>query len=527
MEKKFSLTVFLFKEYVENFDWCIKKEKDCRVISVNEELGTEGIIVVSETESKKPAWLELLNLYSNETIELKDNTSNKAALLLKVEDRIMAITFGYGRSFLVEEYIEKNFGFLSAINMIDTKRIRSINAATIEDMVVHTQKQSSYATGQEEFDLNVINDIMIAITGKAKNTNFADRVSGKDSLLVSVDMNHNEIVEKLQYYLHAYKSDKYKEAFAWIDNIREIRDKQIISKLESELQTKIKNNKLNKIYLTPPDTVDWEHVNGFMITGMNLRQSKKNNYSDEIPFEEYLYQIDDEIDLLSKMKRDKLLALNLHDESYTICSVFAALVAQVEFNNKTYILSDSNWYCIDDHFYDYVRKFISQIPVSDIELPDCESDEVEGIYNERVAEYEHFCLLDKRLMKVDGGVRQIEACDIYTDKNQFVHIKNKHNSAQLSHLFSQGRVSAECFISDQEFRKQVHDEVKKKFGNNIFSYRKKPGVGEYEVIYAIISKDIGSLEKTIPFFSMVNLMLAVQDLDRMHLKYSVKLIKRL
>lgn len=527
MEKKFSLTVFLFKEYVKNFDWCIKKEKDYRVISVNEELGAEGIIVVSDTESKKPAWLDLLNLYSNEAIELEDNTSNKAALLLKIEDRIMAITFGYGRSFLEEEYIEKNFGFLSAINMIDTKRIRSINAATIEDMVVHTQKQSSYATGQEEFDLNVINDIMTAITGKAKDTIFADRVSGKDSLLVSVDMNHSEIVDKLQYYLHAYKSDKYKEAFAWIDNIREIRDKQITSQLEAKLQVKIKNNELNNIYLTPPDTVDWNQVNGFMITGMNLRQSNKDNYSDEIPFEEYLHQIDDEVDLLSKMKRDKLLALNLLDEAYTICSVFTALVAQVELNNKTYILSDSNWYCIDDQFYEYVRRFVSQIPMSDIELPTCENSEVEGKYNERVAENEHFCLLDKKLMKVDGGVRQIEACDIYTDKNQFVHIKNKHSSAQLSHLFSQGRVSAECFISDQEYRKQLYNNVKTKLGKNIFSYKKKPGAGEYEVIYAIISKDIGPLEKTIPFFSMVNLMLAVQDLDRMHLKYSVKLIKRL
>lgn len=527
MEKKFSLTVFLFKEHVKNFDWCIKKEKDYRVISVNEELGTEGIIVVSDTESKKPAWLDLLNLYSSEEIELEDNTSNKAALLLKIEDRIMAVTFGYGRSFLEEEYIEKNFGFLSAINMIDTKRIRSINAATIEDMVVNTQKQSSYATSQEEFDLNVINDIMTAITGKAKNTIFADRVSGKDSLLVSVDMSHSEIVDKLQYYLHAYKSDKYKEAFAWIDNIREIRDKQIISHLEAKLQVKIKNNELNNIYLTPPDTIDWNQVNGFMITGMNLRQNNKDNYSDEIPFEEYLLQIDDEVDLLSKMKRDKLLALNMLDEAYTICSVFTALVAQVELNNKTYILSDSNWYCIDDHFYEYVRHFVSQIPMSDIELPACENSEVEGKYNERVAKNEHFCLLDKKLMKVDGGVRQIEACDIYTDKNQFVHIKNKHSSAQLSHLFSQGRVSAECFISDQEYRKQVYNNVKTKFGKNIFSYKKKPGAGEYEVIYAIISKDIGPLEKTIPFFSMVNLMLAVQDLDRMHLKYSVKLIKRL
>ena len=65
-----------------------------------------------------------------------------------------------------------------------------------------------------------------------------------------------------------------------------------------------------------------------------------------------------------------------------------------------------------------------------------------------------------------------------------------------------------------------------KFGAEPFNASVKPMSNEYEVIYAIIDdKDTGINEK-LPFFSKVNLMLTAQELERMHFKYSVCLIKR-
>ena len=49
---------------------------------------------------------------------------------------------------------------------------------------------------------------------------------------------------------------------------------------------------------------------------------------------------------------------------------------------------------------------------------------------------------------------------------------------------------------------------------------------EFEIVYAIISKKVEPLEKALPFFSMVNLMMSVQELDRMHMRYSVKIIQK-
>ena len=215
------------------------------------------------------------------------------------------------------------------------------------------------------------------------------------------------------------------------------------------------------------------------------------------------------------------------DDNYRlISSIYNALTAQVKYENKLYILSGKKWYLIEEQFYDRVVAEMKRIPESNINFPICNVGESEGDYNKRISERPGFCLMDKEMVGVLYGPKKIEACDIFTNKKQMIHVKKMHNSANLSHLFAQGKVSAECFMSDETYRKSVYDEVKKYLGDNIFDYRQKPSQNEFEIVYAIISKKVEPLEKTLPFFSMVNLMMSVRELDRMHMRYSVKIIQK-
>ena len=464
--------------------------------------------------------------FTDEEIEIRNNASNKALLLIRVNDRIMAIAFGYGRSLLKEEYIVKDFGFITALNMLDETKIRSVNAATIEDMVVHTQKQSTYATNQTEFSLNQLNDIMTAITGRTKDEEYASVISGRDSLVVTVRMFSYEIIDKLQAYLMAYESDSYKEYFSWVDNIREVRDKGLVRKLDTRLIDKILEKQCNNIYISPPNTISWESTKGFMLTGSGKSTSNPNNYFEEIDFMEYVNSLSTEIDLNNKLKRDRLVSLNMNNEPITICSVYSAIVAQVELEGTVYICCDGRWYCLDLSFYREVTDFVRKIPVSNIVLPNCYPNEAEGDYNLRASEDTDYCLLDRKMFGVKRGPRRIEACDLFTRNKQFIHVKKREASSQLSHLFSQGKVAAECFVSDEKFRKQVFDEVKTKFGKNVFSYKRRPKSEEYEVVYAIIAKSGKDTITELPFFSLVNLMISVQELERMHVRCSVKFISQ-
>ena len=136
------------------------------------------------------------------------------------------------------------------------------------------------------------------------------------------------------------------------------------------------------------------------------------------------------------------------------------------------------------------------------------------------------CLMDKKLISVKGSAKQIEACDLFVNNKMMIHVKKRANSSQLSHLFSQGRVSAECFLSDELFREQVYIKVKDKLGDNVFSYKEKPNPNEYEVVYAIIAEKSDCSVKKLPFFSKVNLMLTCQSIERTRFGYSICFIEQ-
>ena len=207
-----------------------------------------------------------------------------------------------------------------------------------------------------------------------------------------------------------------------------------------------------------------------------------------------------------------------------------AIITQIRLEDKMYVLIQEKWLAVDQNFYEEVHSYIKTIPICNLEFKECKKDENEGDYNDRMASNSEFCVMDKmdkRLISVKGGKKQIEACDIFTKNKEFIHVKNKYSSSALSHLFFQGKVSAKCFMSDEVYRENVYNIVKDKLGNEIFDFRYKPNANEYEVVYAIIDeKEKGTISERLPFFSLVNLMQAVQELDSMNMRLSVAFIKR-
>ena len=327
--------------------------------------------------------------------------------------------------------------------------------------------------------------------------------------------------------MNAYNSNTYKDkGFDWIDNVRAIKDSVLREELDFALSEIIKKKDYSKIQIASPDTVNWNDLLGFCFSGIRKDTTDANVYSMEINYVEYFDSINDNSNLFKKLKRDKLYGMNNGENPFAICNVYSALIAQMYYDDKTYILNAGTWYEVNNSFYSRVTEFISSIPISNLSLPKCPKGMNEGEYNLEVAKQQDYYLMDKRLVSVLNGPKHIEACDIFTRDKQFVHVKNKCRSSQLSHLFAQGRVSAQAFTSDQEFRKQVWDKVKSKFGEDVFDYHKKPESSEYEVVYAIIDEKTGDIEDRLPFFSKVNLMLSVQELDRMHMKYSIMMIEK-
>ena len=139
------------------------------------------------------------------------------------------------------------------------------------------------------------------------------------------------------------------------------------------------------------------------------------------------------------------------------------------------------------------------------------NDASETAYNLRIAQ-EHpeiFTLMDRQLISRGGGHNKIEFCDLLSRSNDLIHVKRYGGSSVLSHLFAQGKVSAELFLMDPEFRTQLNRILPEIHRLNNVNDRPVPD--RYRVVFAVVSDS--SEELTLPFFSRLNLRQAIRTLQ--------------
>ncbi len=219
--------------------------------------------------------------------------------------------------------------------------------------------------------------------------------------------------------------------------------------------------------------------------------------------------------------------------NYTIyqCIYFECKIKDIQ-----YFIEGGTWYIVDNDFY-------NQIEISFKELTDDKIDfdfsfrrklvteaarhshlNKEYIFNKQLTE--HLCQYDKAILLDSNTVsfhrNQIEICDVlYKSQRQtfLIHNKYKYGSSALSHLFSQGNVSANC-ITDLNFRKLANDKIN--LTELKFSEDEKLDRENINIVYGIIGKPNKNEEISIPVFSKINLKLFSDNLKA--LGYTVKLV---
>ena len=160
------------------------------------------------------------------------------------------------------------------------------------------------------------------------------------------------------------------------------------------------------------------------------------------------------------------------------------------------------WYCADRDFLTTIDNAIDQIGIYEdrASLPvysfEYEEDYIKDLCNKNPS----FILMDQDFIYHGGGHSKVEFCDMIKDNNTFIHVKYYTGSQSMSHLFSQGYISAELFVGDKHFRKKLHDKLTSPFFNDCDI---RPNTSDYNIVFAIASN--GDLPKSLPIFSKINL----------------------
>lgn len=516
-EKVNTLSIYLVKKGFEIGDDAIDDDGCINLDLIGKEQSVEvdgeriGRLFTKEAIFKHPRWAKIFEDVVPPQVFGKGCTPS-AVMIMRAGKHEYAITFGQGRYLLRPESIEEQFGLRVALNILNVKALRSLDKRSFDTISKQSREQASKEVDVKEFGIDIEQDLLRSITGVPADASFGLRVSGMDPLKVSVRAGLADLPALLNKYQAAYKSDSYKENFAWVDHLSEVRNPEDKKQLDDSLVELIESADFSRCWLAAPDIIDWSLVAGF-----KYQQIGDKEIYHDIGWDTFISALGDQSVTLELLREKHIACLDGDDGMLARWTVYKCVYCEIEKGDKTFLLSNGRWYRVDTDFATQINKFYAGIPRSKLVLPDY-SQKGEGEYNEMVgkADSENCACMDRKL------VGRVEFCDLFFKTKALVHVKRYGASSSLSHLFAQGLVSGQLFVSDEKFRRDLNRKLPKEFKLEEPSAKITPS--DYEIVFAIISDQKGD-DLSIPFFSRLNLRHAARVLEGYGYKVSLLKIK--
>lgn len=478
--------------------------------------GSQGFLYVKSESGITPNWVKLFQEFIDPT-QLGTVATLSAVLLIKVSGRYFALTFGHGRHLVEADIFEERFGLMVVLNSVNRESIRVIDKQSLDAIQSHSRIQSGLETTADQFGLDVEQDMLRAIVGSPIDEKLGSRMTGADSLAVSVRMDLSDLPTLLRLYRKKFEAELHPD-YAWVDNIKQVKkNSPIIAELDALVVEKLNSEDVGRVWLAIPEVIDWSKTVGFMFTN-----GKRRRYPD-VSLKGFIASLNKEkvsVDLLRS--RSVMCADEDNRATGMKWSVYKCIYAEIDKGQEKYVLNGGTWFGVDDDFVKTTNDRFAKALYSDLELPKYAGGK-EGDYNKSVAvaHAKQYALLDADKIFHGGGKGQVEVCDLFSIKKEFIHIKRYGKSSVLSHLFSQGFVSGQLIQLDSDFRKKFKDKLKGQFAS-LVKVDVRPVAKEYSVIFAVISND-PSEKLNLPFFSRVNFNNTARILDGFG--YDVRLLK--
>ena len=268
-------------------------------------------------------------------------------------------------------------------------------------------------------------------------------------------------------------------------------------------------HELTDVHLAAPEPLDWVDLAGFRFRD---RKRDRPELLQDPRITTYLDQLQQDL-TVERLKRDRMYAFSLEsDDVMNSWPVYQCIVYQEQIDDRLYVLSTGDWYCVDNEYRRQVEAEVRSIATFD-DLPAARPGTRESDYNVAAASTLDGACMDKQLVRA-GGLEGMELCDVLLKDLVLIHVKHRGASSTLSHLFAQGTNSTERLLLDPGFRREARDVVKavrRDFATVIPLHR--PDSRQCTVVFAVITRSTRATPLTLPFFSVVGLRAAARILD--------------
>jgi len=446
-----------------------------------------------------------------------------------------AFTFGVGGRFLLrDDGFDRGFGLRVALNLIfpkgledeETSRLLGFDSKRRSGERIRERHQAALATTFEVLDVDRFRDVISAATGKPLDeTSWGQRVNGADALAIDVDLEFSELGDLCLRILEQRGKRDYLERFPWLANMSPVTEPLLVASLEERV-VQLLLGLDDGIEIAPPAVVDWERIARFVYHfdarfGIKHVELRVGDYINGLPV-----HLKEETNV-ARLRSRWVAALDGDGSELHRWSVWNCLFGELEFEGTQFVLDDGEFFAVSDRFQQEVQDFVDGLASDSIPFPSADARMAEDLYNKTAVDAlgPSALLMDRKTVRVPGQTTGVELCDVLTENKQLVHVKRHLSSKLLSHLFSQGFVSATLLQGDADFRRLATAAIRGESDDERFDLIAEAGINaqEWEVVFAIVASfGDKTVAKALPFFSRINLMRCAQDLQRIGFSVSVQ-----
>lgn len=515
---------------------------------VKEVAASSGRLFTSQSLGTPPSWLGVVRQFTEGEIQL-ENKSCGAIIFLEItpdeaesKTRTFALSFGGGHHALDPDAFVRNFGLKVTLNSVARDALRNLDVATLDSTTIQKRIQASRKADLQGFGIDMQNDLLRLAGGVPTDASFASSLAGRDALTLTSKLSPSEITDKCKLAFKLFSATDYKRDYSFIDQIIPVRDKGLIEALDDLVFSEIvglTKGLPSDLHITLPEIIDPEESRNFGYFGVGFNSGAKTAY-DELAIEDYIKELmagrPSDVNSMAELKasHEIRVVVDGQGDRRKRRRLYDCLVYEAVYEKMHYVLFSGEWYCIEDKFFDDVEKDYMALLGSPVRVSTNAKNEQELIAE--LDKDQDLLNLDKVKASPSGAAgANLEPCDFLSRRKEFIHLKDGHGSAPISHLWSQGVVSAESFVRDDVFRKSVRRAAIKrqtKSGKNGFEAllpdgRSKPVPAEYKIVYGIMRHPYKRTRTLgLPFFSKVSLRAAANRIQLMGYTVEVHLIEK-
>ena len=405
-------------------------------------------------------------------------SSGGGALLLGVDDRAYALTFGTLGRFMIEpEKVDPTFGVSFAVRTLQPADIRQVRRRVVG--ASGRVDRSMVPGGQPiwRYGIDKWGEIVGQVCGRVNNPNLtacqgaraAVRVEGSDALRIPLGVSPERLLADLREIDRVCRQESPLADLEFIEQIRPLRPNDsrhpaLVEVLDRRLGLP-----------DPPDlgvavpgslVADVEHVGSYRVRVP--RSGRRPTLTRDLDLSAILSHTARALDG-DRWPGLRNGTLTLYadaagTEEMTSTPVSRWITAEVAVGGSHMLLHEGQWYEIGDRHREFLRQEVARIlnrPASVVLPPWTEELANEDCYNREAAEkHPGLVLLDKKLLRTGQHPHGIEACDLLGPNGELIHVKRASGSSPLSHLFAQGVTSFDALRYDNQARTRFRDLVR-------------------------------------------------------------------